>query len=254
MFSVVIPVYNHARFLAAAVRSALRSKLVDEVLLLDDGSTDGSAQIAAGLAESHGDRVSNVGTPGAANRGAASSLNELVRLARQPWIAVLNSDDLFIPGRFEAIAAAPAFAASDFVFGNVLLMDQRGALTGARLGPFEFRPSCNPPDRRKLLELLCAENYLVTTSNMIFRKELHQRVGGFSDYRYVHDWDFALRAIACGRPLYIPRFFTAYRLHARNTIRENPMKLDAERRVMLQRFLEGDSRNRGTGSAGATGA
>lgn len=249
MFSVAIPIYNHAPFLAAAVRSALRSTLVDEVLLLDDGSTDGSGKIAAGLAEAHRGRVRNVGSPGAANRGAAQCLNELVGLARQPWVAVLNSDDLFVPGRLETVAENPAFAASDFVFGNVLLVDERGALLGARLGPFAFGLCSHAPDGGKLLDLLRAENYLVTTSNMIFRKELHARLGGFSDFRYVHDWDFALRAMACGRPLYIPRFLTAYRLHAQNTIRENPAKLDAERTAMLERFSASFRRDPAAASA-----
>ena len=51
MFSVVIPVYNHARFLEKAVASAIESELVKEVLLCDDGSSDNSAQICAQIAK-----------------------------------------------------------------------------------------------------------------------------------------------------------------------------------------------------------
>jgi glycosyltransferase involved in cell wall biosynthesis len=235
MFSVVIPIYNHAEFLPRAVRSALRSGLVDEVLLLDDGSTDGSSQMAARLAKTHPDRLRNVTPPGGRNRGASECLNELVRQAQQPWIAVLNSDDLFVPGRFETVVEDAGFPECDFVFGNVLLVDDQGALIGARRGPFDFGMygrGC--PDPSKLLDLLCIENYLVSTSNMIFRKALHGRIGGFSEFRYVHDWDFALKALAQGRPLYVQRFLTAYRLHSRNTIKENSEKLDLERATMLK--------------------
>ena len=237
MFSVVIPIYNHAAFLGAAVRSALRSRLVDEVLLLDDGSTDGSVEIARRLAVTHADRVRDVTPRIGHNRGAAARLNELVELAKQSWIAVLNSDDLFVPGRFETVLESPGFQSSDFVFGNLVLINQRGALVGAKCGPFDFGLFHREgPDRKKLLDVLGIENYVLTTSNMIFRKALHNRLGGFAAFRYVHDWDFALRAIATERVLYVPSFLTAYRIHSRNTILESSAKVDLEIVTMLDRF------------------
>ena len=237
MFSVVIPIYNHAAFLGAAVRSALRSKLVDEVLLLDDGSADGSEQLARRLADTHADRLKDVTSRGRGNRGAAVCLNELVSLAKQPWVAVLNSDDIFIPERFETAIRSPGFESSDFVFGNLVLINQCGALVGAKCGPFDFGLfDRQKPDPKKLLDVLQVENYVVSTSNMIFRKTLHDRLGGFAAFRYVHDWDFALRAMATGRALYVPRFLTAYRLHSRNTINESSTKLNLEIATMLNRM------------------
>src|SRR5579872_958920 len=114
MFSVVIPIYNHARFLTQALSSALRSPLVTEVLLLDDGSHDGSAALAARLAAASDGRVRDL-TPGDhANRGAHYRLNELVDAAACEWVAPLNSDDVFVRGRFETIAAYRGFAEADF--------------------------------------------------------------------------------------------------------------------------------------------
>ncbi len=238
MFSVVIPIYNHELFIVQAVRSALRCPLVDEVLLIDDGSSDGSAEIAARLAAAHRGRLRNVTPADGRNRGAHYRLNELVGLAEQQWIAVLNSDDIFVPGRFEAVVEEPEFSKCDFVFGNVLLVDERGSLKGAKLGPFDFGLyQQGRPDSSRLMDLLCIENFVVSTSNMIFRKALHDHVGGFSPFRYVHDWDFALRAMALGRSLYVQRFLTAYRLHSRNTIRENKERVDLEIITMRERFL-----------------
>jgi glycosyltransferase involved in cell wall biosynthesis len=238
MFSVVIPIYNHAMFIAQAVRSALRCPLVDEVLLLDDGSSDGSAEIAARLAAAHRGRLRNVTPTDGRNRGAHYRLNELVGLAEQQWIAVLNSDDIFVPGRFEAVVQDPGFSKCDFAFGNVLLIDDRGSLKGAKLGPFDFGLyQHGQPDSNRLMALLCLENFVVSTSNMIFRKALHIHVRGFSPFRYVHDWDFALRAMALGRSLYVRRFLTAYRVHSRNTIKEKKEGVDLEITTMLDRFL-----------------
>jgi glycosyltransferase involved in cell wall biosynthesis len=243
MFSVVIPIYNHAKFVRQAIWSALRSPLVQEVLVLDDGSKDGSAAIAAAMAAAHSGRVRDLTPSSGGNRGAHHRLNELVERAQCEWIAILNSDDVFVSGRFEAIVRDPEFSDCDFAFGNVLFMDERGGLMCAKRGPLDswgpFHPSLElltMVAERRFFDLLYEQNYLVTTSNMIFRKSLHARVGGFRPYRYVHDWDFALRAMIHGRAAYVQRFLTAYRIHPHNTIRDNQLKIAIEIRSMLDHF------------------
>ena len=88
-----------------------------------------------------------------------------------------------------------------------------------------------------LVDLMAHQNCIGTTSNMIFTKELHARIGGFAAFRYVHDWDFALRAMALGRCSYIHRYLTVYRMHTGNTINEGSAKVDAESRTLFDRFL-----------------
>ena len=244
MFSIVVPIYNHVRFLEQAVASALRSPLVTEVLLLDDGSRDGSAAVASRLAAGAGSRVRNVTPKDGGNRGAHQRLNELVDAARCEWVSVLNSDDVFVRGRFETISSFPGFSEADFVFGHLLFIDERGALIGAKRGPADpgvpFPAAFLVPQmvaEGKMVDLLAHQNYLGTSSNMVFRKSLYSRVGGFAPYRYVHDWDFALRALVLGRPLYIPRYLTAYRMHASNTISEGAQKVNAEVEFLFARFL-----------------
>jgi glycosyltransferase involved in cell wall biosynthesis len=244
MFSVLIPIYHHAKFVRQAIWSALRCPLVQEILVVDDGSKDGSDKIAAGMARAHSGRVRDLTSPSGGNRGAHHRLNELVGQAQCEWVAVLNSDDAFVSDRFEAIVEDPGFSDCDFAFGNVLLMDGRGALVGAKRGPLDtwgatFRPSFDllrMLAERRFVELLREQNYLITTSNMVFRKSLHARIGGFRPYRYVHDWDFALRAMLLGRAAYIRRFLTAYRIHSRNTVSESERKAIVETRTMLDGF------------------
>ncbi len=244
MFSVIVPIYNHARFLAQAVYSALGSPLVTEVLLLDDGSTDDSASEAARLAAIPDGRVKDLTPPDGGNRGAHNRLNELVSAAKCEWIAVLNSDDILVRGRFEAIVGHPQFDSADFVFGHLLFIDQRGALIGGKRGPADpgkpFPAAFDVPRmvrEGKLLDLLAHQNYLGTTSNMVFRRSLHSRIGGFAPYRYVHDWDFALRAMIRGRALYVTRFLTGYRIHSANTISESSEKVDREAASVFEHLL-----------------
>jgi glycosyltransferase involved in cell wall biosynthesis len=176
MFSVVIPIYNHAKFVRQAIWSALRCPLAKEILIVDDGSKDGSDKIAAGLARAHSGRVRDLTALSGGNRGAS-------------W------------GRL------------------------RPGLDVAKM-----------VTERRFVELLTDQNYLITTSNMVFRKSLHARVGGFRPYRYVHDWDFALRAMLLGRAAYIRRFLTAYRTHSHNTILENERRASIETKSMLDRL------------------
>ena len=243
MFSVVIPIYNHAKFVRQAIWSALRSPLVKEILVLDDGSSDGSEEIAASMAAAHPGRVRDLTPASGGNLGAHRRLNELVESAQCEWIAVLNSDDAFVSGRFEAMVRDPGFEDCDFAFGNLLFMDERGALVGAKRGPLDcwapFRPSVDllrMIAERRFVEILSEENYLITTSNMVFRKSLHAHIGGFRPYRYVHDWDFALRAMVPGRAAYVQRFLTAYRIHGGSTFLESEGQPLAEIRSMLDRF------------------
>jgi glycosyltransferase involved in cell wall biosynthesis len=243
-FSVLIPAYNHAQYIKQAVMSALRSPFVKEVLLVDDGSADGTASILASLTSKNPERVRNLTKNGQTNRGTHNRLNELVEAAQCSWVAVLNSDDIFVDGRFEAIITHGLFPESDFLFGNLLFVGAAGTLVGAKRGPFdtdnvfphEFDVT-RMVDGGELIDLISHQNFVVTTSNMVFTKDLHTRIGGFSAFRYVHDWDFALRAMALGRCSYVRRYLTAYRMHATNTINEGSAKVHAESRTLFDRLL-----------------
>jgi glycosyltransferase involved in cell wall biosynthesis len=244
MFSVVIPVYNHERYLVECVLSAVRSPLVTEVLLLDDGSSDGSAVVARQLAGGALGKVRDVTPAGRGNQGAHATLNELVRQASNEWVAVLNSDDTFTPSRFELIHRRMRFKRFDLLFGNVLLIDAQGRQLGGKRAMYDpqlpFPANFDVAQmaaRAEWLPLLAHQNFLATTSNMVFRKDLFQQIGGFADLRYVHDWDFCLRASLAGTVDYLPHALTNYRVHSGNTIKEDSAKVDREVRVLFEKLL-----------------
>jgi hypothetical protein len=68
---------------------------------------------------------------------------------------------------------------------------------------------------------LLTENFLATTSNYVFSRQLYQQVGEFLPLRYTHDWDYALRALQYGELRLLPEALMSYRVHDSNTIREN---------------------------------
>lgn len=99
--SVVIPVYNAAKFVEDAVASALQFPEVKEVILVDDAGPDNSLEICERLA-AHDPRIRLLRHPGGVNKGAGESRNLGIRMAKEEYIAFLDADDQFLPGRFDA--------------------------------------------------------------------------------------------------------------------------------------------------------
>ena len=244
MFSVVIPVFNHEAYIVEAVHSALRSAQVSEVLLVDDGSEDTSARLISRLAAQHPGRVRDLTRIADGNRGAHYRLNQLVDEARKDWIAVLNSDDAFVSGRFELLDRWLHGSDASFAFGHLVITDEHGTPVGTKRGiaqpeypfPRGFREA-ERARRREFAELLANQNFIATTSNLVFKKSLAQKIGGFSDFRYVHDWDFALRAALQAGGLYIPHFLSLYRDHGGNTIKASQEVVRREVQEMFRNLV-----------------
>ena len=243
MFSVVVPVFNHEAYLPAAVQSALRSRLVSEVLLVDDGSEDESRREIARLAAQHPGRVRDLTGGSEGNLGAHHRLNQLVEEVREDWVAVLNSDDAFVSGRFELLSRRLRRSEAQFAFGHLVIMDARGRPVGTKRGVYQpeypfprgFGEAARA-GRGKITELLANQNFIATTSNLVFKRRLAQDIGGFSDLRYVHDWDFAIRAAVRAKGLYLPHFLSLYRDHGDNTIKASPDAVRREVRAMFRAF------------------
>jgi len=228
MFSVLIPVYNHDKYVGEAILSCLLDELVSEILIVDDGSKDRSLEVIESFA--HHPRV-KVLDNGNVNRGAHNRLNELAQAATCEWLAVLNSDDAFAPHRFQTAKQIIREKRPSLITGGIIVMDAFSQVIGVKAGtadpeyPF---PASLPDGLAPSLAHLMNQNFVATTSNMIFTKRLFDELGGFRDYRYIHDWDFALRAYLAADCEFTPAFLTKYRVHASNTIKENPLYIDGE--------------------------
>ena len=214
--SVVIPLYNHARYIGQAVDSALvQGDVVREIVVVDDGSSDESATVMRGVCE-RDPRIVFWSQP---NRGAHAAINAGLHRATGDVLAILNSDDEYLPGRLRAlIAALDADPATAIAASGLSFIDADGESTDHRW--YEeargFYRSCGD-----LAAGLINGNFLMTTSNFVFRRRLLDEIGLFAPLRYMHDVDFALRVVAAGKRLaLVDKPLLRYRLHARNTIRE----------------------------------
>lgn len=102
LVSVVIPIFNRAAFMDEAVNSVMSQTFTNwELILVDDGSTDGSFEKAQGWAERHPDRIRCITHEGRVNRGISATRNRGNQVARGSYLACLDSDDKWVPEKLE---------------------------------------------------------------------------------------------------------------------------------------------------------
>ena len=97
--SIVIPFYNAREFVTQSVQSALEQPETGEVLLIEDDSPDGGLEVCQGLANKY-TKVRLMRHPDKCNHGAAASRNLGIKNTNLPFIAFLDADDYYLPGRF----------------------------------------------------------------------------------------------------------------------------------------------------------
>ncbi len=231
--SVVIPLFNHAPFIAEAVASALtQGLLLRELIVVDDGSTDESAAIMRRLAAQEA-RIVFWSQP---NRGAHAAINAGLARATGELVAILNSDDRYGEGRLAALAGAlDDEPDADLAASEIGFIDADGArIPNAWYdAALAFLDVSGDPGAA-----LINGNYLMTTSNFLFRRRLPEEVGGFAPLRYAHDLDFALRLVAAGRGMaLVRRPLLHYRMHGNNTISEGHDRVKLEWAAVAAFFL-----------------
>jgi glycosyltransferase involved in cell wall biosynthesis len=189
-FSVVIPTYNRAGYLANAVRSVRdQTWTAHEIIVVDDGSTDDTAQVVEGLIRDGG----SLRYLRQVNQGAAAARNCGIRAATGDWIALLDSDDMWLPGKLEAAAALiAADGAVDFVYSRCV---HDFDLTAG--GPAE--PVLTVEQRCDPATLM--GGWHIKTSSVAIRRALLDRLDSLfpTDLRTCEDYELFWRAVTAAR-------------------------------------------------------
>jgi glycosyltransferase involved in cell wall biosynthesis len=201
--SVVIPAYNAAAYLRDALDSALaQTRPPDEIIVVDDGSTDDTAEMVA----RYGDRIRYIRQ---INRGVAAARNRGISEARGHWIAFLDADDLWYPPKLERQCALietlgrPALVCSDrFSFA-----------TETPPPPPDLTAPPPPPKEFSIVGIL--RRNTIFTSTVIAPKTVLQDVGGFSsDYNHAEDWALWLQVGVRIPTWTLPQLLMGYRMRA----------------------------------------
>jgi glycosyltransferase involved in cell wall biosynthesis len=198
--TVIIPAYNAERYIGEALASVRGQLHNAEVLLVDDGSKDGTIRVAEGFAEGL-----NLTVLQQANAGPSAARNIGIQKARGRYCAFLDADDLMLPGRL-ATQAKLLDEQPDvgLVHTDLMTFDDDGII-------HRTRRAFSDPRGGMVLERLLLDNF-ITTSTVMARKECLLEAGLFNVNRPIsHDFELWLRIAERWKVGYIDRPLVKYR-------------------------------------------
>jgi glycosyltransferase involved in cell wall biosynthesis len=202
--SVVLPVYNAARYLRPAVDSILAQTERDfEVIAVDDGSTDASRSIL----EEYADRDPRVRLLSRPNTGIVGALNDGLALARGEFIARMDADDIALPERFARQLAWFAGRPGRVAVGSAFIY------IDARAARLKWNPRST---RHEAIEqaLLAGDGGAIIHPAAMFRREAVERVGRYRALaQWIEDLDLYLRLARVGELGNLEETLLLYRYH-----------------------------------------
>ena len=208
MISVIIPVFNGERFLGACLDSVFSQTFHDfEVIIVNDGSTDGTEAIAEKYRSLYPKQVFLIEKE---NGGQASARNCGMRRAAGSFIAFLDADDIWVPEKLTLQMEALAKTKADVCYSDAEFFDD-GLVHSTRL----FSQKTSFPDGIIVKELL-RTNFLVNSS-LLIRREMITKTGWQDErrlFRNIEDYDYSLRIALHGATFtHVSDALVRYRVH-----------------------------------------
>lgn len=223
LVSIIIPAFNQGHYLREAVQSCLSQTYpFFEILIIDDGSTDNTAEVAKSFSDS---RVKYIFQE---NRGLPAARNTGIRNSQGEYLTFLDSDDCFLSRKLELLLDKMKQNPSlGFVAGRAILIDQNGDII-----PREFETILPSP----IQKLTLGNPFHV--GSVLVKKEWQERIGYFDEsLRSYEDWDFWLRLAIAGCPMkVIPEPVSKYRFHTGQMTRKGVQMTNANMAVLEKLF------------------
>lgn len=216
--SIAIACYNQGRFLGQAIRSCLeQTSRPREILVVDDGSSDDTREVAEGFPEVRYVHQPNAGLSAARNTGLA--------LATTPRILFLDADDWLTPealaAAMQAMDAAPSPLA--FVYGSYQEVDESGAVAATHLAR----------NREDAFRELLRGNHIAMHGTVLYNAAILRASGGFdTDLRSCEDYDVYLRLVRDHPIAAYPAVAACYRRHDETLSRDRFSMIGAVLKVL----------------------
>lgn len=239
LVSVVMPAYNHERFIRETIDSVLCQTWRNlELVIIDDGSTDGTAEVIKSFDDPR------IHYHYQDNQDAYNALNNGMALAMGDYIAIINSDDVYHCDRLERLLEIMQQKGAACIFSDVAAIDD------------DSRPLDDPAfgwnhwhqrnrdfyfeKKGDLYRGFLHGNFMVTTSNLLMTREAVERVGGFTDLRYLHDYDYIFRMLLAypdGVVYADDQVLLKYRIHSGNTLSEAAITGREQDQQVIRKYL-----------------
>ena len=204
LVSVVIPTYNHARYVTQAVESVLNQTYPNiEILVIDDGSTDNTAEVVRPY-------LSKIQYIYKQNGGTSSALNRGINQATGKYICWLSADDMFVPEKTaKQVFQMESDASLGFSYTSFTIVDAVGK-PGDEIHSFYY-------ENKRDMVLKLMEGCFINGSSVMMRKSVLEKTGGFDEtLPTAHDYDMWLRLLRnypCG---FLDEQLLKYRWHGEN--------------------------------------
>lgn len=187
LVSVVIIFFNAEKFLREAIESVLAQSYKSwELLLVDDGSTDGSSRIASHYSERHHNRIRRLQHPRGENRGMCASRNLGIQCAAGKYLAFLDADDVWLPNKLqEQVAILEAHPEAGMLYGRTLYWRSWNSDSSRRSR--DFVPALGVPSGKVqpppglLPKFLRGSASVPCTCSILVRTSVACQVGGFEE-------------------------------------------------------------------------
>jgi len=225
LVSTTIAFLDAERFLAEAIESVLAQTYTNwELWLVDDGSSDGSSQLARDYAARHTNRIHYLEHPGHENRGKSASRNLGLRHARGRYVTWLDADDVWLPDRLAShVPLMEAHPEAAMVYGPTLVWFSWSGKPEDRSKDYQTKTGVppntliNPPTLAN--RFIRSEAFLPSPCSMLFRRDAVETVGGFEDAFRVHYDDMVLnQKILVRYPVFVADgCWDRYRQHSENS-------------------------------------
>ncbi len=236
--SVVIPAYNHERYIRAAVDSVLKQTLSDlELIVIDDGSTDKTGKIIKTYDDPRLHYYYQE------NQDAYNALNKGLSLTQGKFVAILNSDDLFALNRLERLVNFSQEKNAACIFTDVVPISDEGT---EFTDPSFIWNIWHQKNRdwyftcKDLYRGFLKGNFMVSTSNLFMTKEAMRTVGNFSALRYLHDYDYIFRMMLTypNSVHYLDQEkLLYYRIHSANTLSEAAITGRVQDQELISKYM-----------------
>jgi glycosyltransferase involved in cell wall biosynthesis len=236
--SVIIPAYNHERFIGAAVESVLNQTYQDfELIVINDGSTDRTGEIIQSY------RDGRIIYRTQENQDAYNTINRGLSMVSGGYVAILNSDDVYSPGRLARLVQEQQATGAQCLFTDVVPISDDGEEFVDPAFGWNVWHRKNRDFYRECGDLYVAflkGNFMVTTSNLFLTAEAAAKVGKFCSLRYLHDYDYIFRVMLAypGKVRYLAEDkLLYYRIHSGNTLGEAAITGREQDKAVIRQYM-----------------
>ena len=218
LVSVVVPCYNHEKYVKETIESIVNQTYKNiELIVIDDGSKDNSVKVIQELADKYGFIFIH-----RENKGLCATLNEGIMLSKGKYLCTCASDDIYILNKIEKQVAFME-QNSDYAmsYGKIIEFDENT----------EIKIEIKNPRSGFIFDSLLFGNFIPAVSQ-ITRKEIFEDIGVFDENLYIEDWDMWLRIAEKYKIGFIDEYLAYYRIHETNISKNFYQIIQAEEKIL----------------------